>query len=132
MSFQGEIHMMKHNKLIAALATAGTLMAMGGAAHAISPAAALGLAAISGAAVGGAAAQAQHHHDAPVAVVPANPTVVMGAGPATTIQVVPAAPVTTTTVESTIVTPTETINYDHDGDGVLNANDRFPNDGTRS
>lgn len=125
--------MMKHNKLIAALATAGTLFAMGGAAHAISPAAALGLAAIGGAAVGGAAAEAQHHHNAPVAVVPASPTVVMGAPAATTIQVVPGAPVTTTTtVESTVVTPTETINYDHDGDGVLNANDRFPNDGTRS
>ena len=111
---------MKHSKWIAALATAGGLVAMSGAAHAIAPAAAIGLAALGGAAVGSAAAQAS----APpaVAVYPANPTVVMGGPPA--VQVIE-GPSTTTYVESngsTVWVPAGQgpINYDHDGDGVLN------------
>ena len=73
---------MKHNKLIAVLATAGGLFAMGSA-HAIAPAAAAGLAALAGAAVGTAAAQA---NPPAVAVVPSSPTVVLGGPPATVIQ----------------------------------------------
>ncbi len=121
---------MKHIKLIATLATAGSLFALGGTAHAIAPAAALGLAAIGGAAVGSAAAQA--NQPPAVAVVPASPTVVMGGPPATV--VVPADSYSVTSDGSTVWVPAEqgAINYDHDGDGVLNHNDRFPNDGTRS
>lgn len=82
---------MKHNKLIAAVATAGGLLVMGSA-HAIAPAAAAAAAALAGAAVGSAAAQA---NPPTVAVVPAQPvavapnTVVMGAGPVVQ-EVIPA------------------------------------------
>jgi len=77
---------MKHNKLIAALATAGSLFAVGSA-HAFAPAAAAGIAALFGAAAGSATNQAQ----APaVAVVPSNPTVVLGGPPAVVQEVIPA------------------------------------------
>ncbi|MBC5765631.1 hypothetical protein [Ramlibacter albus] len=119
---------MKHIKLIAALATAGSLFGMAGAAHAIAPAAALGLAAISGAAIG-SSAQANHdiNKQAPQAavVVPANPTVVMGAPAATVITTTPSDPVLNGTLPSVT-------NYDHDGDGVLNNVDRYPNDPSKS
>jgi hypothetical protein len=75
---------MKHIKLIAGLAAAGSMFAMN-AAHAIAPAIALGAAALAGAATGSAVTQA--HNPPAVAVVPANPTVVMGA-PASTTTVV--------------------------------------------
>jgi hypothetical protein len=84
---------MKHNKLIAALATAGGLFAMGSA-HAIAPAAAAGIAALAGAAVGSAATQPAPPAVAvvpspPVAVVPNSATVVMGAPPVVQ-EVIPA------------------------------------------
>ena len=84
---------MKHNKLIAALATAGGLFAMSSA-HAIAPAAALGIAALAGAAVGNTAAQANPPAVAvipppAVAVVPGSSTVVMG-GPPVVQEVIPA------------------------------------------
>ncbi|HET8744836.1 MAG TPA: hypothetical protein VFM98_04490 [Ramlibacter sp.] len=79
---------MKHKSLIAALATAGGLFAMGSA-HAIAPAAAAAAAALAGAAVGTAAAQP---NPPAVAVVPSNPTVVLGGPPATVIQEVIPAP----------------------------------------
>ena len=130
---------MKHKKTIAALLAAGSLVAMSGAAHAISPAAAVGLAAIGGAAVGSVAAQAAQPPT--VAVVPSAPTtVVMGAPAPVTTETsgryelingvytwVPASTTTTTTITTTGVT-----NFDHDGDGVLNHNDRYPNDQSRS
>ena len=78
---------MKHSKLIAGLAAAGSLFAMSGA-HAIAPAIALGIAGLTGAAVGSTATQAAN--PPAVAVVPANPTVVMGGPPATVQEVVPA------------------------------------------
>jgi hypothetical protein len=123
---------MKHNKLIAALALTGGLAAMSGAAHAISPAAAIGLAAIGGAAVGSAAAQA---NPPAVAVVPSSPTVVMGAAPAvevTTPAVANGYYVLSNGVPVWVSLDSNAINLDHDRDGVLNQNDRFPNDGTRS
>lgn len=123
---------MKHIKVIAALATAGSLVAVSGAAHAIAPAAALGLAAISGAAIG-SSAQANHDMNKPpaqVSVVPANPTVVMGAGPATIVHEAVTTPSDPSMV-SNGTTPTIS-NYDHDGDGVLNNSDRYPNDPSRS
>lgn len=85
---------MKHNKLIAALATAGGLLAMGSA-HAIAPAAAAGVAALAGAAVGTAAAQAYPPAVAvlpppAVTVVPNSSTVVMGGPPAVVQEVIPA------------------------------------------
>ncbi len=84
---------MKHNKLIAALATAGGLFAMSSA-HAIAPAAAAGIAALAGAAVGSAAAQpnppAVAVIPAPtVSVIPNGSTVVMG-GPPVVQEVIPA------------------------------------------
>jgi len=84
---------MKHNKLIAVLATAGGLFAMGSA-HAIAPAAAVGIGALAGAAIGSAAAQANPPAVAyvpPPAVtyVPSSSTVVMG-GPPVVQEVVPA------------------------------------------
>lgn len=78
--------MMKHSKLIATLAAAGGLFAMN-AAHAIVPAVAAGIAALSGAAIGSAAAQ---NHPPAVAVVPSDSTVVMGAPPAQVEEVIPA------------------------------------------
>lgn len=84
--------MNKHSKMIAVLATAGGLFAMGSA-HAIAPAAALGIAAIAGAAVGNAAAQPPN--PPAVAVVPAPAvavmpnTVVMG-GPPVIHEAIPA------------------------------------------
>ena len=76
---------MKHSKWIAAVATAGGLLAVSSA-HAIAPAAAVGLGAIAGAMAGSAAAHASQPsvtlvQPAPVAVVPGTPTTVMGAGP---------------------------------------------------
>lgn len=84
---------MKHNKLIAGLAAAGGLFAVS-AAHAFVPAVAAGLAALGGAAVGSAAAQAHPPAVAvvpppAVAVVPDNSTVVMG-GPPAVQEVIPA------------------------------------------
>ena len=83
---------MKHSKVIAAVATAGGLLAMSSA-HAIAPAAAAAVAGLAGAVVGAAAAQAGQPppavvQPAPVAVVPN--TVVMGAGPAVVQEVIPA------------------------------------------
>ena len=122
---------MKHNKWIATLAAAGGIFAMTGAAHAIAPAA-LGAAAIVGAVTAGAAADGAIQQDPP-ALATAPSTVVMGA-PAT-VQVSPAPVIEhQSTISNTVVVPADgsAINYDHDGDGVLNHNDRFPNDGTRS
>lgn len=84
---------MKHNKLIAALATAGGLFAMSSA-HAIAPLAAAGIAGIIGGAAVGAAAQANPPAVAvipppAVAVVPDSSTVVMG-GPPVVQEVIPA------------------------------------------
>lgn len=122
---------MKHNKSIAALVAAGSLLAVSGAAHAIAPAAALGLAALGGAAVGNAAAKA--NEPPALAVVPASPTVVLGGPPAVQVTTVPAEGYYYQNSDgSTVWVQTGPINYDHDGDGVLNHNDRFPNDGTRS
>lgn len=128
---------MKHNKIIAGLAIAGSMLAMSGAANAISPAAAIGLAAISGAAVGSVAAQASQPA---VAVVPSSPaTVVMGAAPAP-VQV-PVQGVSGhyevingvyTWVPASSTVTTVVVNYDHDGDGVQNHMDRYPNDPARS
>ena len=124
---------MKLNKTIAALTVAGGLFAMSGAANAMAPAAALFLATVGGAAVGTAAAQA---NQPAVAVVPTAPaTVVMGAGPAP-VQVVQGHyevinGVSTWVQPTTVVTPGVT-NFDHDGDGVANHLDRFPNDPGRS
>lgn len=78
---------MKHNKLIAALATAGGLFTLGSA-HAFAPAAAVGIAALFGAAAGSTANQA--HQPPAVTVVPSSPTVVLGGPPATVQEVVPA------------------------------------------
>ena len=123
---------MKHNKIIAGLAVAGSLLAVSGAANAISPAAAIGLAAISGAAVGSVAAQASQ--PPAVAVVPSSPnTVVMGAAPA--VQASGHYEVINgvyTWVPASSTTATVVVNYDHDADGVQNHMDRFPNDPTRS
>jgi hypothetical protein len=88
---------MKHIKVISVLAGAGGLFAMN-AAHAIAPAIALGIAALSGAAVGSTATQAAHNPPAvavvpaapAVAVVPSNSTVVMGAPAAPVQEVIPA------------------------------------------
>ena len=79
---------MKLNKILAALAAAGSLFAVSSA-HAIVPAAAAAIGALAGAAAGSAAT-----HPAPpaVAVVPASPTVVMGGPPATVVQEVIPAP----------------------------------------
>jgi hypothetical protein len=128
MSFQE--YDMKHSKWIAALATAGGLVAMSGAAYAIAPAAALGLAALGGAAVGSAAAQA--HEPPAVAVVPSNPTVVLGGPPA--VVTVPADGHYEVINGATVWVQAQpgAVDYDHDNDGVLNSEDRFPNDGTRS
>jgi hypothetical protein len=73
---------MKHNKLIAALATAGSVFAVGSA-HAFAPAVAAGVAALFGAAAGSAANQADQARAA--AVAPSNPTVVLG-GPPVVVQ----------------------------------------------
>lgn len=86
---------MNHRKLLAVVATAGGLLAMGSA-HAIAPAAAAGIAALAGAAVGTAAAQANPPAVAvvpaapTVAVVPHSPTMVMGAPPVVHHEVIPA------------------------------------------
>jgi zinc transporter ZupT len=125
---------MKHNKIIAGLAVAGSLLAMSGAANAISPAAAIGLAAISGAAVGSVAAQSSQPA---VAVVPSSPaTVVMGAAPAPAVGVSGHYEVIngvyTWVPASSTVTTSVVVNYDHDADGVQNHMDRYPNDPTRS
>lgn len=124
---------MKHNKMIAGLAVAGSLLAMSGAANAISPAAAIGLAAISGAAVGSVAAQA---NPPAVAVVPSAPaTVVMGAAPAPVQEVQGHYEVINgvyTWVPGSSTVTTGVVNYDHDADGVLNHMDRYPNDPSRS
>ena len=86
---------MKHSKIIAALATAGSVFAMSSA-HAIVPAAAAAIGALAGAAVGSAAAQANNPPavavvPAPsVAVVPSDPTLVMGGPPTVVEEVIPA------------------------------------------
>lgn len=115
---------MKHK--IAALAAAGALFAMTGAAHAIAPAAAAGLVFLGHAAAGEAIKAEQQQ----AASVPS--TTVLGA-PAT-VHVTPTENGVQIIESSTYVVPAGSglINYDHDGDGVLNHNDRFPNDGTRS
>jgi len=126
---------MKHNKTLAALAVAGGLFAMSGAANAIAPAAAIFLAIGAGAAAGSAA---EHASQPPaVAVVPAAPaTVVMGAGPApaTVVQghyeVING--VSTWVPATTVITTPAVTDYDNDGDGVPNSLDRFPNDPGRS
>ena len=124
---------MKHNKIIAALTVAGGLLAMSGAANAIAPAAALGLAAIGGAAVG-SAAQANQPHT--VAVVPAAPATVVMGGPPAPVQGVPGHYEVIngayTWVQETPAALPSPSAYDHDGDGVLNHVDRFPNDSSRS
>ena len=129
---------MKHNKLIASLAVAGGVFAMTGAAHASAPAAAAALGIVGGAVAGSAVAQANVDPPA-VAVVPASPTVVMGAAPAPagTYSWTPGHYVTASNGASIWVegqwTPTVSVsNYDHDGDGVLNHSDRFPNDAGHS
>src|SRR5262245_26101328 len=85
---------MKRNKLIAALATAAGLVAMGSA-HAIAPAAAAAAGSLGGAVAGSAAAHATPPAVAvvpapPVAVVPSDSTVVMGGPPVVVQEVVPA------------------------------------------
>ncbi len=87
---------MKHNKLIAALATAGSLFAVNSA-HAFAPAVAAGIAALIGAGAGAAANQADQVREAQqanqppaVAVVPGTPTVVLGGPPAVVQEVIPA------------------------------------------
>ena len=87
---------MKHNKLIAALATAGGLLVMGSA-HAIAPAAAAAAGILGGAIAGSAAANA---NPPAVAVVPAPApsvavvpnTVVMGSSPTVIHETIPASP----------------------------------------
>ena len=123
---------MKHNKWIAALATAGSLLAASTGAHAIAPAAALALAAIGGGAVG-SSAQANHdmnQQPGQVSVAP-GATVVMGGPPATVVHEVVTTPGNPASTVSNGTTPTIT-NFDHDGDGVLNNSDRYPNDPARS
>jgi hypothetical protein len=124
---------MKHNKTLAGLAVAGSLIAMSGAAHAISPAWAVGLAAIGGAAAGSAAA---HGTPPAVAVVPANPAVVLSR------VTVPSGQEMSghyevingvyTWVPASSTVASGAVNYDHDADGVLNHMDRYPNDPGRS
>ena len=90
---------MKHQKLIAALATAGSLFAVGSA-HAFAPLVAAGIASIVGAGVGTAhnqadrdrqAQEAAQANQAPAfAVVPGNATVVMGGPPAVVQENIPA------------------------------------------
>lgn len=123
---------MKLNKIVASIAVAGGLVAMSGAANAISPAWALALAAAGGAAVGSSAA---YPYERPaVAVVPAAPaTVVMGAGPAPSGHYELINGVNTWVPTATVVTtPGVTYYYDDDGDGVANHLDRFPHDAFRS
>ncbi|MEJ8836096.1 YXWGXW repeat-containing protein [Ramlibacter sp. AN1133] len=80
---------MKHNKLIAALATAGSLFAVSSA-HAFAPAVAAGIAALIGAGAGSAANQAEQaraeqaraDQARAAAAAPSNPTVVLGGPPA--------------------------------------------------
>ena len=117
---------MKHK--IAALAAAGALIGMTGAAHAIAPAAAAGLVFLGHVAAG----EAIQHQDPPALATAPN-TTVLGA-PATTTVVTPTENGYQVIESNTYVMPAQpgVINYDHDGDGVLNHNDRFPNDGTRS
>jgi hypothetical protein len=87
---------MKHNKVIAVLATAASLFA-GSSAHAFAPAVAAGVAALMGAGAGSAANQAdkdraeQARADQARAAAIANPTVVLG-GPSAGIQEVIPAP----------------------------------------
>jgi len=90
---------MKHNKLMAALATAGSLFAVSSA-HAFAPAVAAGVAALIGAGAGAAGNQAEQDRlayearlasQAPaVAIVPSNPTVVLGGPPAVVQETIPA------------------------------------------
>lgn len=120
---------MKRNKIIASLAVAGSLFAMSGAANAIAPAAAIGIAAI-GAAAAVADANANGRASQPVAAVPTVPaTVVMGA-PAQLGHYEVIGGVYTWVPASATVAPVA--NYDHDADGVQNHMDRYPNDPARS
>jgi hypothetical protein len=82
---------MKHNKVIAALATAGALFAVSSA-HAFAPAVAAGIAAVVGAGVGNAQNQQDQARadqaradEARAAALASNPTVVLG-GPSAVIQ----------------------------------------------
>jgi hypothetical protein len=85
---------MKHTKVIAAIATAGSLFAMSSA-HAIVPAAAAAIGALAGAAVGTAASSPPPAQPVAVvqppavAVAPSSSTVVMG-GPPVVQEVIPA------------------------------------------
>jgi hypothetical protein len=94
MSFRGEIDM-KHNKVIAALATAGSLFAVSSA-HAFAPLVAAGIAAVVGAGVGNAQNQTdqaradQARADEARAAALANPTVVLGGPPAVIQEAIPA------------------------------------------
>jgi hypothetical protein len=85
---------MKHNKVIAALATAGSLFAVSSA-HAFAPAVAAGIAALIGAGAGSAANQADKDRAeqarADQARAMTHPTVVLG-GPSAVIQEVIPAP----------------------------------------
>lgn len=116
---------MKHNKIIAGLAVAGSLFALSGTANAIAPLAVVGIAAIGSAAAVGEA-NGNGRHNQPVAVVPATQaTVVMGAAPAGHYEVING-------VQTWVPASSAAINYDHDADGVQNYMDRFPNDPSRS
>ena len=87
---------MKHTKIVAVLATAGSLFAVSSA-HAFIPAVAAGVAAMAGVAAAGSAATNKQNNPPALAAAPATPatvalapnsTVVMGAGPA--VEVIPA------------------------------------------
>lgn len=85
---------MKHNKLIAALATAGSLFAVSSA-HAFAPAVAAGIAALIGAGAGSAAnqadqARAEQARADQARAAAATPTVVLGGPPAVIQGAIPA------------------------------------------
>ena len=79
---------MKYSRVIAAIASAGSLFVMSSA-HAIIPVIAVVAAGVGGAALGTAAVESR---PPAVAVVPANSTVVMGGPPAPVVQEVIPAP----------------------------------------
>jgi hypothetical protein len=89
---------MKHTKIVAALATAGSLFAATSA-HAFIPAIAAGVAAMAGVAATGTAMTNKQNNPPALAAAPATPatvavapnsTVVMGAGPVQQVEVIPA------------------------------------------
>lgn len=121
---------MKHNKIIAGLAVAGTLFAMSGAANAIAPAVVVGMAAIGTAAVVADANAHGRTSQPAVAVVPATQaTVVMGAAPEPGVQ---GHYEVINGVYTWVPSSAAVVNYDHDADGVQNHADRYPNDPGRS